>query len=257
MHVQSNSGRSQGRTTAVDWINIFNRLFELINVQGTENYFSGPRFIQAVRRIDPYHADYNQVRITRQALGKSTTRKDYYFDILMSFPESERIRLVNEILDQLDSSATEHAAHIRAVFSGGVAGPSASVPSHGWNADRLNQYLRDIDASIAAGNEERAVTLSYTCLEGFYKAFVSLRLPEKRRITDLIALSRAIKEYLRENHGPYPDEVLNMVTHVSHAVDRARNQFSESHFDREAEHWLAVYVRDLVNTQIRLLLHFL
>lgn len=48
-----------------------------------------------------------------------------------------------------------------------------------------------------------------------------------------------------------------MVMHVTHIVDKARNQFSESHFDKEADHWLAVYVRDLVNSQIRLLLNFL
>jgi hypothetical protein len=47
-----------------------------------------------------------------------------------------------------------------------------------------------------------------------------------------------------------------MVMHVSHTVDRARNRFSEAHFEEEAARWLAVFVRDLVNTQIRLLLHF-
>lgn len=40
-------------------------------------------------------------------------------------------------------------------------------------------------------------------------------------------------------------------------IDRTRNRFSESHFDEEADRWLAVFARDLVNSEIRLLLHFM
>jgi len=33
--------------------------------------------------------------------------------------------------------------------------------------------------------------------------------------------------------------------------------FSESHFGKEADLWVGIYIRDLVNTHIRLLLHFM
>lgn len=55
----------------------------------------------------------------------------------------------------------------------------------------------------------------------------------------------------------YPDEVLNGITNAANAIDKSRNRFSQSHFAGEAGRWLAVYIRDLVNTQIRLLLHFM
>ncbi len=55
----------------------------------------------------------------------------------------------------------------------------------------------------------------------------------------------------------YPDEALGMVVQIAHTIDRARNGFSESHFDERAARWLAVFVRDLTNSTIRLLLHFL
>ena len=48
-----------------------------------------------------------------------------------------------------------------------------------------------------------------------------------------------------------------MIGSISHLVDRARNKFSESHFEGEAAKWLAMFVHDLVNSQIRLLLHFM
>lgn len=82
----------------------------------------------------------------------------------------------------------EGAARIRAILSGAVPGPSASVPPQGWNADRLNQFLAEIDDSLAAGNNERAVTLAYACLEGFYKTFASARLTAQPATADLVAL---------------------------------------------------------------------
>jgi len=120
----------------------------------------------------------------------------------------------------------------------------------------LNQYLTDIDNSIAGSNYERAISLSYTCLEGFYKAFARKNLPSLSHL-EMIALSREIKRWLGQTLGSYPDEALSMINHISYTVDRARNKFSESHFEEEAARWLALYVRDLMNTQIRLLLHFL
>jgi hypothetical protein len=65
------------------------------------------------------------------------------------------------------------------------------------------------------------------------------------------------RPYLKNTIKDYPDEVLNGITNAAYAVDKSRNRFSESHFAGEAGSWLATYVRDLVNTQIRLLLHFM
>ncbi len=187
---------------------------------------------------------------------KSTTRRDYYYDILLAFAEPARIALVNSILNELDETAAAKAGEIRAILGGAVAGPVAVVPDHGWNAERLNQYLKDIDHCIATADYAHAVALAYTCLEGFYKAFVAQCIPDQTKETEIIALAKCIKKYLSEAIDSYPDEALSMVMHVSHTVDRARNRFSEAHFEEEAARWLAVFVRDLVNTQIRLLLHF-
>lgn len=162
----------------MNWVVIFNRLFELIDMDGTPNYFSGPRFMRKVREVDPYAPTYQQVIDQRRTDQKSTTRRDYFYDILLSFPEGTRLALVNSILQDLDETAIEKAGELRAILGGAVPGPVAVVPNHGWNADRLNQYLRDIDHGIATAEYERAVTLAYTCLEGFYKAFVAQCIPE-------------------------------------------------------------------------------
>src|SRR5207244_11981659 len=106
-------------------------------------------------------------------------------------------------------------------------------------------------------NYEQAISLSYSALEGAYKACVRKNVAEKAQLSEIIDLSKEIKRYLSSTLSSYPDEALSMVNHISHTVDRARNRFSESHFENEAARWLAVYIRDLVNTQVRLLLHFL
>lgn len=242
----------------MNWTRIFNRLFDLINVDRNHPaYFSGRRFIDKVREIDQYHPDYYQYIELRRDEDKSTSRRDFFYDIILNFELEDRIRFIRSILNDIEEHFPEEVAEIRGLLVGEVIAPIAEVDEDLWNADRLNDYLVEIDNSLTGGNYERAVTLSYTCLEGFYKAFVRRNIPNKADENEIIRLSRIIKDYLRANVENYSDESLSIITNISHTVDRTRNQFSEAHFDNEASMWLAKFVRDLVNSQIRLLLHFI
>jgi hypothetical protein len=240
----------------LNWVPIYNRLFSLLDRQG-ESYYSGGRFISKVREVEPYFPSYGQYIAARRASGKSTSRKDYFYDILLELPEGSKMRVISSILDDVHGADPDLASEIRGLMGGPAQAPTVSVPPFAWGADRLNAYLSDIDSSIAATQYERAVSLAYTCLEGFYGAFYREKYPGQPPPNEILALSRAIRDWLRSAIAEYPDEALNLVNHTSHAVDRARNRFSEAHFAGEAGRWLAIYVRDLVNTQIRLLLHFM
>lgn len=240
----------------LNWPRIYNRLFEIINSDG-ETYFSGGRFISKVREVDPYFPDYTQYIDQRRASAKSTSRKDYFYAILLGFEDPDRIRILNAILDDVQGVFPDKAAAIRDELGGVSAVPPARVHEKAWNAERLNKYLADIDVRISAGNYEGAVTLAYTCLEGYLKAFVKENVPGHSNRAELIELSRVVRTYLRDSIAQYPDEALNMLNNIGHTVDRARNRFSESHFDEQAGRWLAVFIRDLINSEIRLLLHFM
>lgn len=205
----------------MNWIEIYNRLFELINESGP-NYFSGSRFINIVKEIDPYFPDYMQYIELRRQTNKSTSRKDFYRDILMSFDEDKRIRLVKKILQQTQINNPEKSSELNTVLSGESVAPIATVPEHVWNADRLNRYLEDIDASITSGEHGRAITLSYTCLEGFFKAFIEHNILNKTHITEIIAMSREIQRYLKNTIPAYPDEALKLLNHVAHTIDSKR-----------------------------------
>lgn len=244
---------------SLNWVEIYNRIFEIINPndRSKDSYFSGPRFISKIREVDPYFPNYNQFMSKRRESGKSTSRRDFFYDILLELRGCERIRVLNSILQEVESHAPEKVSEIRNILSGVAGAPSAEVREDAWNADRLNRYLEEIDNSIAASEHERAVTLCYTCLEGFYKSFVRQNVPERANEKEIIKLSKTIRRHLRGALDAYPDEALTMINHISHTVDRTRNEFSESHFANETGRWLATYIRDLVNTQIRMLLHFM
>jgi hypothetical protein len=208
------------------------------------SYFGGPRFIKAIQEIDPYLDDYVFFMEQRKVMGRSTSRRDYFKDILMDMNEGDRVRAVVGILNQLqtvDGNGTK-VSEIRAMLGGGTLAPNASIPADAWNGDRLNEYLKQTDAAIAAHEYERAVTLSYACFEGFLGAFVRAKEKRDSHPKEIITLAREVKDYLKRTISEYPDEVLNSVTQAAFAVDRSRNRFSESHFASEAGSWLATYV---------------
>jgi hypothetical protein len=201
--------------------------------------------------------EYGEIIELRRIAGRSTSRRDYFRDVFLELDEPLRFRALNAILEQVEQADTARVADSRTVIAGGAAGPQGAIPPEAWNADRLNRLLAEIDGALGAGQFERAVGLAYTCLEGFYGAFVRAKAPDEVAPNEIIALSKWIRSYLKATIDDYPDEVINLMAQTGHAVDRARNRFSEAHFANEAGHWLAMYVRDLVNSQIRLLLNFM
>lgn len=242
----------------IKWNAVFTRLMKLMDIQGP-TYYSGPRFLNVVRQFNDDLPHYHDFLEERKVLGKSTTRSYYFKDVLMELDEGRRVRAVAAFLDEIESAEgmAEPVSEIRMLIGGGTLAPTASIPAEAWNADRLNQYLSEIDGAIAERNYERAVGLSYTCLEGFLGAFVRAKSSRAKHPHEILELAKEVKDYLKANIKEYPDEVLNGITAAAYAIDRSRNRFSDAHFASEAASWLALYVRDLVNTQIRLLLHFM
>jgi hypothetical protein len=90
----------QPKNITMDWIEIYNRLFELINIQGdAATYFSGSRFINTIREFEPYFPDYAQFIEQRNREGKSTSRKIFFYDILIGLKEEIRIKVVDRIIE--------------------------------------------------------------------------------------------------------------------------------------------------------------
>lgn len=92
--------------SSYNWVREYNKLLETLNDK--DSYFSGGRFISIIREFDPYFPDYNQFIEHRRQKELSTSRKNYFYDILMSFKEDLRKSIIArfyEVAKELKATA--------------------------------------------------------------------------------------------------------------------------------------------------------
>lgn len=247
--------------STVNWIAAYNRLFVLLDRNGTPTYYSGPSFLRMVQQVDPGSPSYEQLMPLRNQQGKSTSRKSFYWDTIFALPEQQRFQLFRLFIDEFEPHAKDEVDAIRAlVFGGGQAVPVTVVPVDLWNSEKLNKSLKDIDQAIDAHHYNRATTLSYTCLEGLYKAYVRKHVPDQAGLTDLMPLCKVVKVDISKKlqaQGTFPVEIVNAMPTLTNAIANSRNGFSESHFGGDSQRWLALFARDLTNSIGRLMLNFI
>lgn len=245
---------------STNWIVAYNRLFPIIDRSSELTYVSGPSFLRMAQQVDAGVPSYNHFIQLRNQSGQSTSRRDFYWDVINAFSEEQKYQFFRMIIDTFEPHAREEMNSLRElIFGGGQAVPVTVVPQNLWSAEKLNVSLKDIDKAIDAQQFNRAVTLTYTCLEGLYKTYVRTHIPEKSEISDLIPLSKLVKDDISEKLlvlGVFPEQIVNSIPTITHAVANSRNGFSEAHFDKDANKWLALFARDLTNSIGRLLLHF-
>jgi len=247
--------------TSVNWIAAYNYLFAAFNSENQALYVGGSTFCRMVQQVDPGSPSYQQLIALRQQQGKSTSRKDFYWDLIQDLPEEQRFRLYRVFVDHVEPHDKAVADNVRnIVFGGGQAVPITVVPVDLWNSEKLNKSLKDIDQAIDAHHYNRATTLSYTCLEGLYKAYIREHVPDQAGLTDLMPLCKVVKDDISKKlqaQGPFPVEIVNAMPTLTNAIANSRNSFSESHFGDDSQRWLALFARDLTNSIGRLMLNFM
>lgn len=138
--------------------------------------------------------------------------------------------------------------------------PNSQIPKNIWNSEKLEQAISNMAESIKNENYNLTLTYAYSSLEGMFKAFIENKIPSKVGESDLSKLSKIVKDYIKNdfhsNNSKYPEQMLNLIGTITNAVSNARNSFSESHFDNDAEKWLAEFAMDCVNSIGRLILKF-
>ncbi|AWV99145.1 hypothetical protein [Arcticibacterium luteifluviistationis] len=147
----------------------------------------------------------------------------------------------------------------KSIINDGV--PISELPREIWNSEKLNACLKQMDSSIERHEYNMTLTYAYSCLEGLFKAFINEKIPDKASEDKLNKMSGIVRDYLKEyfrsGDTEYPELVINLISTITNALSNARNGFSDSHFDREAEQWLAEFSRDCVHAIGRLLLKFI
>lgn len=184
---------------SVNWITAYNRLFKIINTGG-DCYYSGPAFIQVAQQVDDSIPSYSQFIEVRNQHRKSTSRNDFYWDIINSLGEPQKYELFSIFIEALEPYVKEEIEGIRSVvFGGGFSVPTTVIPQKLWSSEKLNLSLKEIDKAIDAQQFSRAVTLAYTCLEGLYKAYVRENIPDQMQAASLISLSKLVKNDISES----------------------------------------------------------
>ncbi|MFP5041268.1 toll/interleukin-1 receptor domain-containing protein [Parasediminibacterium sp. JCM 36343] len=114
-----------------NWIEIYNRLFEIINNQAdTATYFPGRRFIDTVRQYEPYFPDYSQFINQRNVEGKSISRKIFYYDILLGLTEDVRQKVISRILEILRPFENEKVIQIENILENREQTFKEHIPSN-------------------------------------------------------------------------------------------------------------------------------
>lgn len=244
---------------SINWISAFNRLFPILDRAG-ETYYSGPSFIKMAQQVTYDLPDYQTYIDIRNKQGKSTTRRNFYWDIINDLTEDQKYDLFRLFIESLESHAREEMNDLKEfIFGGGSPVPKANIPTDFSSSEKLSRSLTEIDKAIDSGQHNRAVTLTYSCLEGLYKAYIAKNIPDTSPPNDLLAMAKLVKKDILgkvRDTGQAPEQIINSIPTITNAIANSRNGFSESHFDQDAQNWLSVYARDLTNSIGRLLLHF-
>ena len=212
----------------MNWYVAYNKLFEILNTD--ESYHSGSMFLEVLSQINPDTLSYNQLIEQRRSEGKSTSRKDYYQDLIFQLDESDRIKLFNLFMELTENQAPEQVQRLKDYLGQIPTGPIAEVPENVWNADRLTYYLEEMDNSISAKKYNYTLTLAYTCLEGFYKVFIQSCIPDKENVNALNPMAKIVRDHVKSYHTEkgieYPEQILNLITTITFAISNSRNSFS-------------------------------
>ena len=97
----------------IDWTAAYKRLYEFLDT------YTGSQFIKSVQQTDPDLSDYKDYIEKRLKDEKSTTKKEYFKDILLSYPEDIRQHLFEVFLKKYEQSSPEKAKEIRTIINGG------------------------------------------------------------------------------------------------------------------------------------------
>lgn len=96
----------------IDWTAAYKRLYKFLDG------YTGSQFIRTVQEVDPDLLDYNDYIQKRRDEEKSTTKKDYFKDILLSYPDDVKHHLFEIFLERIGQDSSEEIRDIRTILKG-------------------------------------------------------------------------------------------------------------------------------------------
>ena len=187
---------------------------------------------------------------------------NYVYDLLLVYTEwSEKDLYVKNIIEDIKLLSPPQGLLDKIEFLGNYYSkpvPKSEIPENISNAEKLEGVIKQMDSSIQEQKYTLTLTYAYTCLEGLFKAYIDKLIAEKPKTDDLTSLAKIVRDDIKERFNEkdieYPEQIITLISTITSAISNARNSFSDSHFDKNSDRWLAEFVRDCVHSIGRLVL---
>jgi tetratricopeptide (TPR) repeat protein len=118
-----------------DWTAAYKRLYKFL-----DNY-TGSQFIKAVQQTDPDLLDYMDYIEKRRKEEKSTTKKDYFKDILLSYSDDIKLHLFEQFLSDYERSSPNEAKEIRTILNGGKVDIAKAIYAKAVASKEIDEIL--------------------------------------------------------------------------------------------------------------------
>ena len=97
----------------INWVRAYNRLWKIIN---GPVYMSGSELLNFVREIDDSLTSYNEYIAIRSRNSLSTSRKDFFWDVIKSLNDENKLDFFNLMIEELNPKNPEGLQNLKALF---------------------------------------------------------------------------------------------------------------------------------------------
>ena len=245
-----------GTLLTLNWTAAYKRLYKFLDT------YTGSQFIKAVQQTDPDLLDYMDYIEKRRKDEKSTTKKDYFKDILLSYPDDIKQHLFEQFISNFEEDSPEDAKNIRTIINGGKVDIAKAIYAKAVASKEIDEALiSDTLKGLEAYPE--AHKLYKQALTGFNSG------TDERHILDDLRLS--VEYFLRsilnngktlENQIPFlgkyqkdkgiSSEISNTFLRLIEIFGKYQNTYVKHH--DKVKHSEIEFIFNLTNTFYRFLL---
>jgi hypothetical protein len=118
-----------------DWTAAYRRLYKFLDG------YTGSQFIKTIQQVDPDLLDYMDYIEKRRKEDKSTTKKDYFKDILLSYPDDIKHHLFEIFLSSAEKTNPDEAKDIRTILKGGKVDIAKAIYAKAVSSKEIDETL--------------------------------------------------------------------------------------------------------------------
>jgi hypothetical protein len=239
-----------------DWTAAYRRLYKFLDG------YTGSQFIKTVQQVDPDLLDYMDYIEKRRKEDKSRTKKDYFKDILLFYPDDIKHHLFEIFLSSIDQTNPDDAKDIRKIINGGKVEIAKAIYAKAVASKEIDETL--------IGDTLKGLEIFPEAYKLYKKALSDFNSGnDERHILDDLRLS--VEYFLRsilrnektlENQIPYlgkyqkdkgiSSEISNTFQKLIEIFGKYQNNYVKHH--DKVKHSEIEFILNLTNTFYRFLL---